>query len=963
LIAQNLPATNPNASGDPVDVQEPRLNQHGEWEYETPYDRPFDLDIELVRNGTTQNYRSLHLQRLANPTLPWNPPPVDEEGNENKLHQVNLPINPYLTIDSQSVDLTAFNGASELERTELPTAAAMQNLGLDTGALLQGDYFAPLSASEYKTAPDHVVQGLINELVEKQIIPQRTSQWVTVDEFRDYPESRITTYLNRLEDKKGGNAADRAKLLDATNGGEWAWHRLRRVLPDDRVAQSTQQSNYSETNFKQRLHMKSQERGGHHLRYDFDPSDEGWEVDPAWEPRLLWKQERPNVMLIFKTATGQRKLSDLKNVWSRRVVRGDIGPIDSPNTNPLRDRMTTLTQDERDRGDWLKANLKLGNDNQHVFDYVLEQTLGFVNEAYAPNLDRSGGDDAVSFMKSLQIGAPEVVTTPNRRSPAAPEPEELTRWNVLPRQRVDMSSADELVRRQKLVRSTFPWLAWNNRPFVSSEELLQVPGTSSSLMLRYFSVFNANTRNPYNGATRDDDADGTGQTTITRYARQLGVFGHLLNFFNTAEKSAGTYTNNNAAVPFSGAPHFYRILEYVDVPSRYVGTETRLAAEFFNDVMATAANPAGNETLGTNLTGFDDPRYNFQPPFNTVPRFREPGRVNLNTVTGRRTPWLVSRDPDDNGATPSKIWSEVYDGIMHRERDGNIIDPATGNLRQLSHFGPAWRDVVLSRRGYAQFDAGSDDPVEKPDDGLFPDVFASGLNPNFPTMFANPFRTPDAGDLVPLPQMVRYGVDAGWLRAHHFDRGDRRTWGSTATDDNRDGIVDDTREAGFGGDELVVDPSTGALLPIDNDGPQGNIPLFSETFTAPFVNGDRNSAMMYQPMSRLGNLVTNRSGVFAVWITVGYFEVKKAPPFSDANVQARFGGDGNANSPATRAALALYNRVYPDGYMLGREVGSDTGDVKRPRGFYIIDRTEEVGFKPGEDLNVEKTIRLRRRID
>ena len=63
------------------------------------------------------------------------------------------------------------------------------------------------------------------------------------------------------------------------------------------------------------------------------------------------------------------------------------------------------------------------------------------------------------------------------------------------------------------------------------------------------------------------------------------------------------------------------------------------------------------------------------------------------------------------------------------------------------------------------------------------------------------------------------------------------------------------------------------------------------------------------------------------------------------------------------AALALYNRVYPDGYMLGHEVGSDTGDVKRPRGFYIIDRTEEVGFKPGEDLNVEKMIRLRRRIE
>jgi hypothetical protein len=133
---------------------------------------------------------------------------------------------------------------------------------------------------------------------------------------------------------------------------------------------------------------------------------------------------------------------------------------------------------------------------------------------------------------------------------------------------------------------------------------------------------------------------------------------------------------------------------------------------------------------------------------------------------------------------------------------------------------------------------------------------------------------------------------------------------------------------------------------------------------------------MYQPMSRLGNLVTNRSGVFAVWITVGYFEVEKAPSWNETrdlngngtpdgmDTQRRFGVPQSGATPQQiAAAQALYSRVYPDGYMLGREVGSDTGDVKRHRAFYIIDRTEEVGFKPGEDLNVEKTIRLRRRID
>jgi hypothetical protein len=130
------------------------------------------------------------------------------------------------------------------------------------------------------------------------------------------------------------------------------------------------------------------------------------------------------------------------------------------------------------------------------------------------------------------------------------------------------------------------------------------------------------------------------------------------------------------------------------------------------------------------------------------------------------------------------------------------------------------------------------------------------------------------------------------------------------------------------------------------------VPLFNETTAAPFIDGTRNPYFYYQPMTRLRNLVTNRSNVYAIWITVGYFEVEKAPDFSDPNVAARFGNN-----------QALYNRVYPDGYMLGKEVGSDTGDTRRHRGFYIVDRSEPVGFKPGEDLNVERMIRLRRRID
>ena len=80
------------------------------------YDKPFDTAGELVRTGTTANYRSIHLQRLANPLVPWNPPAGQFKDSAGKdKNQPNLPINPYLTVDTASVNLTAFNGPSEQE--------------------------------------------------------------------------------------------------------------------------------------------------------------------------------------------------------------------------------------------------------------------------------------------------------------------------------------------------------------------------------------------------------------------------------------------------------------------------------------------------------------------------------------------------------------------------------------------------------------------------------------------------------------------------------------------------------------------------------------------------------------------------------------------------------------------------------------------------------------------------------
>lgn len=59
----------------------------------------------------------------------------------------------------------------------------------------------------------------------------------------------------------------------------------------------------------------------------------------------------------------------------------------------------------------------------------------------------------------------------------------------------------------------------------------------------------------------------------------------------------------------------------------------------------------------------------------------------------------------------------------------------------------------------------------------------------------------------------------------------------------------------------------------------------------------------------------------------------------------------------------IHRQLYGDGYMLGKEVGSHNGTVSRRRGFYLIDRSIPVGFIPGENLNVDDTILVRRFIE
>lgn len=77
---------------------------------------------------------------------------------------------------------------------------------------------------------------------------------------------------------------------------------------------------------------------------------------------------------------------------------------------------------------------------------------------------------------------------------------------------------------------------------------------------------------------------------------------------------------------------------------------------------------------------------------------------------------------------------------------------------------------------------------------------------------------------------------------------------------------------------------------------------------------DRHARFRYQTMLNLSDRVTTRSNVYAIWVTVGYFDV----------------------------------------------TGAEINPVQRNRGFFIVDRSIPVAYERGQDHNVRDAILLRR---
>jgi hypothetical protein len=293
----------------------------------------------------------------------------------------------------------------------------------------------------------------------------------------------------------------------------------------------------------------------------------------------------------------------------------------------------------------------------------------------------------------------------------------------------------------------YPWLAWNNRPYANPMEMLLVPASSPQRLCYDFGVAQ--------GGNRIYDASQGAPTDPAR-----DPYSYLLNFFLTSPTNV-----------IGEAPHYYRIFDHLETPSLFAGTEKWFYSSNFADTSANDLISTATQQPAT-----------FRPPFSRLPRYRDPGKPNLNTIFDYRE------------------WRALASGF-----------PAYESQAFYDKF-------VTSRRGYA-----------------------AGSYGDYPTIFSNPFRSANSGDIaVNLTNFGDYrktGVEVGLLR-----------------------------------------PDTNA--PSIN---AATVPLFAIPSGARYDNTARNPYFAYRGINRLSNLTTNHSNVYAMWITMGHFYVEPAGTVSPAH--------------------------------------------------------------------------------
>ena len=368
------------------------------------------------------------------------------------------------------------------------------------------------------------------------------------------------------------------------------------------------------------------------------------------------------------------------------------------------------------------------------------------------------------------------------------------------------------------------WLVWPNRPFTSVNELASVPWCSPFHLTRAHAADHSEDENP-----------------VTQQFR------HLLGFFED-QNDLPAYSNAPAspspttfpwrAITGRTGPGEHSILDFLRVQSPFVGLEKSITG---------TSNTAALTAIGRDVY-----------PIRQISNYRDPGKINVNTIT----------DP--------RVWRSMFGDIRALGDPAPYVTnyPAATQL-------PLWSPYLFG---------GSGSPATTTKE------FFSDLLP------------PPNGNKVVDEDANGNGI---------LDGGE---------DLNSNGILDEPLR---GRDRHRVPAALAEQDANANNTLQASEDINGNGVLDPpddYRNTDIHSAFRYQTLNRLQNLVTVRSNVYAVWITVGYFD------WDDANNNGR-------------KEYSELTEILPQ---------------KRNRGFYIFDRSIPVAYERGEDHNVRDGILLRR---
>jgi len=289
----------------------------------------------------------------------------------------------------------------------------------------------------------------------------------------------------------------------------------------------------------------------------------------------------------------------------------------------------------------------------------------------------------------------------------------------------------------------------------------------------------------------------------------------------------------------------------------------------------------------------------------TLPRFKgevemiHPERLNLDGATF-------------TGASNDPFFRSLLRPPMNMKYDNQRVGRI--NLNTVSKF-PVWVGVMqghMNSNEFARVDGAANEnqlsfnqfldsrrgyapsPLRTVSQGGNINYDAGNLSHQFPTQFLGTYRNAMSSMFTPaLPDTAASNI----LRRREVNPTLLRVAGQVATSD----------------------PPSGTPAPLSQY-VRGQAQLPNDPINLPHLDRNRSAFTRYQTLMRMPNLVTDNSQLYLIRLTMGFFEV-----------------DASTGS-------------------LGREYNEDLGQNKRYRAMYIIDRSKEVGFVPGQDLNARDVV-------